>query len=78
MDFTLRSAGATDAEEVASVFLASRKAFLPFAPSAHSDTEVRSWIAERLIPSRAVVVAESETRIVGMMATSTVDGGLVD
>ena len=74
MAVTVRSATPTDAAEIAAVYLASRKAFLPFAPLAHSDAGVRRWITEKLIPSGNVVVAENESKIVGMMATSTDNG----
>lgn len=74
MGVRLRSATAADAEQVASVYLTSRKRFLPFAPLAHSDDEVRNWIASTLIASGSVIVAEDDTRIVGMMGTSTAEG----
>ena len=73
MPLNLRPATANDAAEVATVYLASRKAFLPFAPLAHSDTDVCTWIREKLIPSGAVTVAEQESRIIGMMAISSRD-----
>lgn len=71
---TLRVATPADGEEVATVYLASRKTFLPYAPLAHSDAEVQRWITEQLIPSGDVIVAEQGSSIVGMMATSTSDG----
>lgn len=74
MEATLRSATLADAEEVATVYLSSRRAFLPFAPLAHSDSEVRDWIATKLIPSGSVVVAEVDSRIIAMMATSHDEG----
>ena len=74
MAVTLRSATTTDGQEVATVYLASRKKFLPYAPLAHSDADVRRWITEKLIPSGNVIVAEHDSRIVGMMAPSTNDG----
>ena len=70
MPATLRAATGADAIEVAGVYLDSRKTFLPFAPLAHSDAEVCDWIAGKLIPSGRVLVAEDQSRIVGMMATS--------
>ncbi|HLK57658.1 MAG TPA: GNAT family N-acetyltransferase [Chthonomonadaceae bacterium] len=82
-----RPATLEDAPQVAEVYLASRMAFLPFAPSAHSDEEVRSWIANRLIPAGNVTVAvttlesgHGETEeVVGMMALEREEGfGWID
>lgn len=66
----LRTAIPADADAVCEVYLASRKRFLPFAPSAHSDNEVRQWIRERLIPTGGVTVASMDGVIVGMMTIS--------
>jgi ribosomal protein S18 acetylase RimI-like enzyme len=77
MDVTIRPATQLDAEQVASVFIASRKAFVAFAPLAHDDDDVRGWIANVLIPSGGVTVAvagTSHTAVVGMMAVKQEDG----
>lgn len=50
--------------------MASRKTFLPFAPLAHSDMEVRQWVADVLIPSGNVTVATAVNEPIGMMALS--------
>lgn len=68
MAVELRSADAADAERVAEVLIASRKAFLPFAPSPHSDDHVRAWVRRTLLPSQAVTVALDEGRIAGVLA----------
>ncbi len=67
-NITFRPANPTDAEQVAEVYLASRKAFVAFAPIAHSDDEVRHWVADHLLPSGGVTVAESGGAVIGMMA----------
>ena len=67
----LRPARAGDASRVADVYLASRKTFLPFAPLAHSDAEVRGWIGDVLVPSGQVTVAVWREEIAGMMAVSS-------
>lgn len=64
----IRPARVADATAVADVYLASRKRFLPYAPLAHGDEEVRRWIAEYLIPEAEVSVAVMEGAVVGMMA----------
>ncbi len=75
MEISIRAADPTDAGGVASVYLKSRKRFLPFAPLAHSDAEVQRWISRSLIPTGQVLVAEGAGGIVGMMAIS-VEGGI--
>ncbi|MFO1414530.1 MAG: GNAT family N-acetyltransferase [Burkholderiales bacterium] len=66
----IRPAAQADAEDVAKVLIESRRAFLPFAPSAHEPANVRRWVATRLIPSGGVTVAEIEGRVAAVMATS--------
>jgi ribosomal protein S18 acetylase RimI-like enzyme len=77
MDVIFRPATDTDAEQVASVLLASRKAFITFAPLAHADDAVRAWVASLLIPGGGVSVAVargSSEEVVGMMAVSQQNG----
>jgi ribosomal protein S18 acetylase RimI-like enzyme len=82
MDVIFRPATDTDAEQVASVLLASREAFIAFAPLAHTDDDVRAWVANVLIPGGGVSVAVaggSNEGVVGMMAVSRKDGvGWID
>jgi ribosomal protein S18 acetylase RimI-like enzyme len=78
----LRPASVADAEQVAAVYLASRAAFLAFAPVVHSEVEVRDWVARVLIPGGGVTVAirrGSIGPVVGMMAVSRQHGvGWID
>ena len=74
MEITLRPAVPADTDAVTDVYLASRKAFVAFAPLAHSDMEVRQYITHGLIPSAQVTVAVQGREIVGMMATASEDG----
>ena len=82
MDVIFRPATDTDAEQIASVFLASRKAFVAFAPLAHAEDDVRAWVANLLVPKGDVSVAvagSSNEAVVGMMAVSRQDGvGWID
>jgi GNAT superfamily N-acetyltransferase len=64
----LRTATIADAAAVSNVYLASRKALMPFAPLVHSDAAVRRWMREHLIPTGRVIVAIQDGVIVGMMA----------
>ena len=49
------------------MYLAARKRFLPYAPLAHTDEDIRRWMAEVVIPRSQVSVAQVEGRVVGMM-----------
>jgi ribosomal protein S18 acetylase RimI-like enzyme len=42
---------------------------MPYAQSAHSDGEIRDWVANHLVPSDGVTVAELQGTVVGIMAT---------
>ncbi|CAH2600439.1 GNAT family N-acetyltransferase [Rhodovastum atsumiense] len=64
----LRPASPADASQVAEVDLAARSAALPDVDCVHSPEEIRQWIAESLIPSGGVFVAEQGGRIVGYIA----------
>lgn len=77
--FMIRKATDEDAAAVASVYLASRKRHVAFAPPAHPDAEIRNWIRQLLIPKSRVVVVEENGVIVAMMAlTAASDGGWID
>jgi GNAT superfamily N-acetyltransferase len=67
----LRQAMATEAAEIAELYLASFKATYDF-PLAHTDDQVRHWIAEVLLPNHEVWVATTRaSSIVGMTALSS-------
>ena len=44
--------------------------FMSYAPSAHSETDIRNWVRERLVPAGGVTVAEHEREVVGLVAVS--------
>ena len=69
MKTTLRPATAADAARVADLLISTREAFMPYAPSAHSELEVRAWVASHLVPSGEVTVAEAHGKVVAIMAT---------
>lgn len=76
-DVIIRTASLADANQVAEVYLASRKAFLSFAPFVHTDAAVRQWVAGQLIPTGGVTVAvhgRGEGPVVGMMALAQHEG----
>ncbi|KFG97961.1 hypothetical protein GQ56_0106645 [Burkholderia paludis] len=74
MPLILRRATPADAAEVAEVYLRSRNTLASYAPLAHTETAVREWIANVLVPSGNVTVAVSDGCIVGMAAHSVTDG----
>jgi GNAT superfamily N-acetyltransferase len=59
---------------VADVWLRSFAAALPGVRRAHSDDEVRRWVADVLLPTHDVWVAEEDGAVVGVLALS--DGWL--
>lgn len=70
---TLRPATPADAPRVADLLIDTRAAFMPYAPSAHPEAEVREWVASGLLPDGGVVVAEIDGRVVAVMATGLAD-----
>jgi ribosomal protein S18 acetylase RimI-like enzyme len=69
---TLRPATAADASRVASLLIDTRLAFMPYAPAAHTETEVRDWVASLLVPTGGVTVAIVDGRVMGTMATERI------
>jgi GNAT superfamily N-acetyltransferase len=69
----LRLATPADASAIANLYLTTRKQLLPYAPVAHTDDEVRHWIANHLLPHCRVTVAEVKGEIVGFCATMADD-----
>ncbi len=70
----LRAAGAADAPNVARVLIDARRELMPFAPSVHSDDEVRAWVRELLVPAGGVTVACFGDAVVGVLAVAQADG----
>jgi ribosomal protein S18 acetylase RimI-like enzyme len=74
-EIEVRRARVDDAEAIADVYLASFAATYQF-PLAHSDRQVRHWIAEILVPTEEVwVVTDRDEAVVAMMALSS---GMID
>ena len=69
---TLQSAVTADAERVAQILIEVRSAFMPYARLAHSDDEVRAWVAGDLVPSGGTVVARFGDTTVGVMTTERI------
>lgn len=79
MRATLRGAKLDDASAVAEVITSSRRAFVSYAPMAHSPAEVLQWVRQTLIPSRGTTVASVSEKVVGVLAVSESDNiGWID
>ena len=74
MNIRFRKATTDDSSRVAEILCESRKVFLPFAPSAHTDEENRNWVKDVLIPEAEVFLAEDESKILGVIAISRKEG----
>ena len=70
---SIRPAAATDAPAVADVYLASFHATYTF-PLAHTDDQVRAWLAGIVGAGETTWVAEADGRVVAMMVVA--DGWL--
>ncbi len=68
---TLRRAKSTDAVRVADILIEARSSFMLYAPSVHSEADVRDWVRMHLILTGGVIVAERKEEVVGFVAVST-------
>ena len=64
----LRPARAGDAEAIADVLLASRKAYLPYLPSLRSDDNIRAWVRDTVMRTETLTVAVAGKAVVGFVA----------
>ena len=65
---TIRRATAEDAPAIGNLYLASRDDALPGLHKAHTDDEVRGWIAGVLLPRDKVWIAERDGTMLGFIA----------
>jgi GNAT superfamily N-acetyltransferase len=65
---SLRPANPEDADAIADVFLAARKASMPFLPDLHTDDETRAWIRDVVLARDEVWVAAAGSRVDGFLA----------
>lgn len=78
-DVQLRPATPHDAAAVTRVLIASRRAFLPYAPSVHTDDEVARWVREVLLVQSRTTVAVDGDEVVGVLAISeSTDANWID
>jgi GNAT superfamily N-acetyltransferase len=64
----IRRALPSEARAVADLYIASRRGASAFIPTVHTDDETRAWVSGYLVPRLEVWVAESNGKLLGMMA----------
>lgn len=74
MSLQVRPAAESDPERIADILIESRAAFMPYAPSAHTEDEVRAWVQHHLLPTGGVTVAVLDGVVVGVLAVSSGGG----
>jgi GNAT superfamily N-acetyltransferase len=67
MAIVFRRANAADAQDVATVYIASRRGAAAYLPTVGSDAEIRAFVVERMVPERETWVAEDDGRIVAVL-----------
>ena len=71
----VRRASAADAPEVATVYIASRRAAVAYLPTVGTDAEIRAFVIDRMVPEQETWLAETDGRIVAVMV---LDSDMVD
>lgn len=61
----LRPATPADADAIAAIHIAARRAAMPWLPMLHTDDETCEWVASIVLPAQDVRVAEMDGRVVG-------------
>ena len=65
-----RAATSPDRARIAEVYLAARHQAMPWLRAAHSDHEVRRWVAQQMLPGHEVWVTEGAAAIEAFVAIS--------
>ncbi|MFT4041278.1 MAG: GNAT family N-acetyltransferase [Thermomicrobiales bacterium] len=65
---TLRRATLADAQTIAEIHLAARRAAMPWLPEVHTDAETHFWVANVMLPQQEVWVAEVAGAVGGFAA----------
>jgi ribosomal protein S18 acetylase RimI-like enzyme len=63
----IRRATAADAPEVATVYIASRRAAVAYLPTVGTDAEIRAFVIDRMVPEQETWLAETDGQIVAVM-----------
>ncbi|MEM7406969.1 MAG: GNAT family N-acetyltransferase [Pseudomonadota bacterium] len=79
---SIRRAALADADALTDLYLSSRRELVADAPLVHSESQVRQWVREVLIPNATVAVLEvgvEDPTCVGFIAlSSTADSAWID
>ena len=67
MAISFRRATDDDASEVATVYIASRRAAAEWLPTVGTDDEVRAFVIHQMVPERETWIAEDSGRIVALL-----------
>ncbi len=68
MAISFRRANATDAAEVATIYIASRRGAAAYLPTVGTDAEIRAFVIHQMVPERETWVADDGDRIVAVLA----------
>ncbi len=71
----VRRASDPDAEEVATVYIASRRGAVAYLPTVGTDAEIRTWVIDHMVKETETWVAETGGRIAAVMV---LEGDMVD
>src|ERR1700686_223814 len=71
----IRRAASADANEVATVYVASQRGAADHIPIVHTDAEIRAWVINHMVPERETWVPDLSGRIVALMV---LDGEMID
>ena len=74
-EIVIRRAQPDEANEIASVYIASRRGAAAYLPTVGTDEEIRAFVVGEMVPRREAWVAAVGGRIVGVMV---MDGDEVD
>jgi GNAT superfamily N-acetyltransferase len=67
MAISFRPATAADASEVATVYIASRRAAADWLPTLGTDEEIRAFVIHQMVPEGETWIAEDSGRIVALL-----------
>jgi GNAT superfamily N-acetyltransferase len=67
-EFYIRPAEDRDADAIAEIHTSARREAMPYLPEIHSDDETRRWVAEIVLPTQVVWVAEADGEVIGVAA----------
>jgi GNAT superfamily N-acetyltransferase len=67
MAISFRRATEADASEVATIYIASRRAAAEWLPTVGTDEEIRAFVINQMVPERETWIAEDNGRIVALL-----------